>query len=222
MELFEHHFSNLSGNLYHDEKTDTFEMFSHHGKNLHLNYLTFRRLFQEMDNRPNLVILESGISSAGTHSTHLLNEYVRKYGGRFWSVDINPTLVENYQGSMCPATTLVCDDSVHFFTNCGLKADVIYLDSWDLDWYNPHPAAQHGLQEYHALKPCIQKNTLLLIDDTPANPYWLDTRDTLYHDMVQYYTTHQCLPGKGQYIAQEPKNATVLLHQYQLLYKCGG
>ena len=33
----------------------------------------------------------------------------------------------------------------------------------------------------------MDKNTLLLIDDTPSNPYWIDSRGPLYNDMIQYY-----------------------------------
>ena len=224
MELLEYHFSNLSGNLYHNEENHTYEMFSNDGKPMHLNYLTFRELFRQMNEQKDLNILESGISSAGTYSTYLFDAYIKKFGGRFWSVDINQNLVDTHKGNMCPGTTLVCNDSVKFFSdwcvsNNGLQADVIYLDSYDLDWYNPHPSAMHGLNEYLALLPSYKKNTLLLIDDTPSNPYWLDSRGSLYTDMIQYYSKHNHLPGKGQYVLNLHKHADVLLHNYQVLYK---
>jgi len=91
-------------------------MFSNKGTGKHLNYLTFKKLFENMEKIKNPIILESGISSAGTQSTYLFNEYVKKYGGRFWSVDINKDLIDKHKNNMCPATQLVCDDSVNFFT----------------------------------------------------------------------------------------------------------
>ena len=175
-----------------------------------------------MNNKKDLLILESGIASAGTQSTYLFNEYIKKYGGKFWSVDINRNLVETHKGNMCPGTTLVCDDSVKFFKNWvqeNNKADVVYLDSYDLDFYNPSPSAMHGLNEYLALLPVLKPGTLLLIDDTPSNPYWLDCRNQVYHDMIEYYSKHNSLPGKGQYILDVFKNADVLVHNYQVLYK---
>lgn len=222
MELLEYHFSNLSGNLYHED--DTYTMFSYKGKGMHLNYLTFKKLLNEMNGKKDLKILETGIASAGTNSTYLFNEYIRKYGGQLWSVDINRELVDIHKGNMCHGTTLVCDDSVHFLNewvklNPNTQADVVYLDSWDLDWYNPCPAANHGLNEYLAILPALKQNSLLLIDDTPSSPYWLDTRGQLYNDMYVYYNNHHCLPGKGQYVIHEKKNANILLHQYQILYK---
>lgn len=223
MELLEYHFSKLSGNLYHNERNNTYHMFSNIGKPKHLNYLTFKELFKNMDGRKDLIILESGIASAGTQSTYLFNEYIRKYGGRFWSVDINKYLVDEHQGNMCPATTLVHDDSVAFFKDWCTRfdtVDVTYLDSWDLDFYNPEPAATHGLNEYNALKPAFKTNSLLLIDDTPSTPYWLDTRGQVFNDMITFFNKNNLsLPGKGQYILNEPKNAVTLLHNYQILYK---
>ena len=222
MDVFESHFSNITGNLYYDSETDTYEMFSNRGVSKHINYLTFQRLFKSMQGLKSPLIVESGIASAGTRSTYMFNEYVRKYGGRLWSVDINRDLVDNNAGNMCPATTLVHGDSVQFFNDWASenkKADVIYLDSYDLDFYNPDPSGMHGLAEYNALKTSIQKGTLMLVDDTPSTPYWIDNRDRLYKDMVSFYNQFGFLPGKGMYILNQVKNATTLLHNYQLLYR---
>jgi hypothetical protein len=224
MELLEYHFNTFDGNLIYDENSDSYEMFSKKiGIKKHINYLTFKKLFEEMKELKNPNILESGIASAGTNSTYLFNEYIKKYGGFFWSVDINKSLVDMHKGNMCPATQLVCDDSVSFFTNWSKNndvANVIYLDSYDLDFYNPHPSANHGLSEYNSLIPVIKKNTLLLIDDTPVNPYWLDFRNNLYKDMCLYYDNNNyTLPGKGMYVLNEIKNAYKIIHNYQVLYK---
>lgn len=224
MELLESHFSKIDGNLVHIVEEDTYEMFSNkQGNSKHINYLTFKRLFEEMKNLKNPIILESGIASHGTKSTYLFNEYVKKYGGFLWSVDTNKKLIDLNESKMCPATKLICDDSVKFFKDWSknnVSADVIYLDSYDLDFYNPEPSGNHGLAEYEALLPVIKKNTLLLIDDTPKNPYWLDFRNKkIYDDMVNYYNKNNYLPGKGMFVLNNIKNANLLMHNYQLLYK---
>jgi hypothetical protein len=225
MELLEAHFNSLGGgNLTYDPESGSYEMFSSKsGINKHLNYLTFKNLFEEMKGLKNPRILESGIASFGTNSTYLFNEYVRKYGGFFWSVDINKELVDRHIGNMCPATQLICNDSVSFFTDWSKSnevANVIYLDSYDLDFYNPIPSGQHGLSEYKSLMPVIKKNTLLLIDDTPITPYWLDTRNNVYNDMCTYYNTNNnTLPGKGMFVLNKITNANKLMHNYQVLYK---
>ena len=224
MELLEYHFSNISGNLFYDEITETYEMFSNVGIGKHLNYLTFKELFKNMLEIKDPQIIETGIASAGTQSTYLFNEYVKKYGGRFWSVDNNEYLVNTHQNNMCPATSLVCNDSVKFINdwvkyNNDKKIDVVYLDSYDLDWYNYHDSALHGLKEYTALLPSLKNGSLLLIDDTPRVPYWLDSRDKLYNDMMNFYTNNNYLPGKGMYILELNNRATKIIHNYQVLYK---
>ena len=224
MELLEYHFSNISGNLFYDEITETYEMFSNVGIGKHLNYLTFKELFKNMLEIKDPQIIETGIASAGTQSTYLFNEYVKKYGGRFWSVDNNEYLVNTHQNNMCPATSLVCNDSVKFINdwvkyNNDKKIDVVYLDSYDLDWYNYHDSALHGLKEYTALLPSLKNGSLLLIDDTPRVPYWLDSRDKLYNDMSNFYTNNNYLPGKGMYILELNNRATKIIHNYQVLYK---
>ena len=224
MELLENHFNNLSGNLIYYETTDSYEMFSNKkGINKHINYLTFKKLFEEMKDFKNPLILESGTSKNNTNSTYIFNEYVRKYGGRFWSIDINKTWVDNHRGNMCPATQIIWDDSIGFFRDWSKKndkADIIYLDSYDFDFYKPQTSANHGISEYYTLNHVIKKNTLLLINDTPINPYWLDTRENpLYHDMCVYYKNYNILPGKGMYILNEISNADKIIHNYQVLYK---
>jgi hypothetical protein len=227
MELFESHFSNLRGNLFYDAAANQYDMFFGKGTSHHINYLTFKKLFEQMGTPKEPIILESGIA---IQSTYLFNEVVRKYGGQFWSVDNDPELVAAHQGNMCPGTKLVHNDSVAFFKEwintstytSGIpseKADIIYLDSYDLDFYNPEPSAKHCLAEYMSLKPAIKKDTLLLINDTPMNPYWLDTRDDTYYDMLDYYGTFGIMPGKGMYVLDEVKNADKLIHNYQVLYR---
>lgn len=224
MELLEYHFSNIPGNLIYDEKTGTYEMFGNGNISKHVNYLTFKELFKNMLELKEPIILETGIASAGTNSTYLFNEYIKKYGGQFWSVDISEHLVNIHQGNMCPATKLVCSDSVVFLNtwvknNNDKKVDVVYLDSYDLDWYNYHDSAVHGLKEYTALLPSLKKGSLLLIDDTPSTPYWLDSRNKLYYDMLDVYNNYNFLPGKGMYVLEVNNRANKLLHNYQVLYK---
>jgi len=127
---------------------------------------------------------------------------------------------------MCPATTVVTDDSVSFLNDwCqkGMTANAVYLDSYDLDFSNPVPSANHGLKEYYAIRPCLSAGSILLIDDTPISPYWTNSRDATYSLMKKNYETcdKYKMPGKGMYITDHitSQDATLLMHQYQLLYK---
>jgi hypothetical protein len=176
-----------------------------------------------MKDLSNPFILESGIEYTGSQSTYLFNECVRKYGGFFWSIDNNKKLVDDNKINMCPATSLIWDDSISFFKKWSKEnneVNVIYLNSYKLDFYHPQLSANYGIAEYKALMPVIKKNTFLLINDTPLNPYWLDTRNNqLYNDMCDYYKNKNYLPGKGMYLLNEINNADKLIHNYQVLYK---
>ena len=52
--------------------------------------------------------------------------------------------------------------------------DFLYLDSYDVDFLNPLPSALHHLEEFNRVKHLLHKNSIILIDDTPVSPYWLD------------------------------------------------
>ena len=227
MEIFEEHFSKINENLWYDPENGNYEMFGGKGEQKHINYLTFRELFKEMGGRRDLNILETGMASAaGTRSTLLFDKYIRKYGGKVWSVDYHQYPVNFNRDKVCSNTKLYHADSVDFITNFekytgekDIKFDVIYLDSYDLDFYNPIPSGTHGLKEYKAVLPYIKSGTLLLIDDTPISPYCLDTRGDVYEKMIKFYERNLFMPGKGMFVLNEEKNADTLLHQYQVLYK---
>jgi hypothetical protein len=199
MELFETHFT-----MYGNTKS-------------HVCYPTFKRLFEEIERRgnPPLNIIETGTAAHGTKSTYLFDAYVSKYGGHFWSVDINPNTKEKAEPFMGRNTTLITMDSIDFlskwYSTYNIKVDVVYLDSYDIVWENPEDAAIHGLKEYAAIKPAIGKDTLLLIDDTPNDISYLE-------GSTSFYDRTQIIPGKGMCIVTlHPTN--VLIHKYQVLYK---
>jgi hypothetical protein len=199
MELLEAHFS-----MYDNTKE-------------HVCYPTFKRMFLEIERRgnPPLHIIETGTAAWGTLSTYLFDKYVSTYGGHLWSVDINPDTKRAAEPFMGPNTTLITMDSLDFLSSWvsthKMKADIIYLDSWDVKWDNPEDAAIHGLKEYAAIKPAIGKDTLLLIDDTPNDIVYLN-------GVTSFYTRTNVFPGKGMcVVALHP--AEVLMHAYQVLYK---
>lgn len=223
MELFESHFSllNSENNCY--EKDGVYTMFSGEGIPRHINYSSFKNVFQELVKIKEPIIIETGSSYAGIKSTNLFDSYVKKYGGRLYSVDINAQLIQKIRGEFSEATELICDDSVEFLNEFpinypGVKPNLVYLDSMDIDWLAPEPAEVHGLNEYLAVKPLLQKGSLLLIDDTPSSPYWLDTREGWYHDLVKYYDENGALPGKGARVVKElakTGGVDIIHHYYQ-------
>ena len=230
MDVFNSHFSSIGGNLYDIPGTDTWEMFpdstiGRYGH--HINYTSFRSAFQEISKMKNPIIIETGSSRWGVNSTILFDAYIRKYGGRFWSVDIHKPTIDMLSGYVCPATTMVCNDSVSFLTDWvrehpGEQANFVYLDSWDVDWRAPEPAEKHGLSEFHAIKPALKSGSVLLIDDTPSTPYWTDSRDDNYSYLSEVYARNGELPGKRRLVVNELKEDASfqkLHHWYQVMWR---
>jgi cephalosporin hydroxylase len=118
------------------------------------------------------VIVETGTSAWGTDSTRLWSSYVKSFGGKFFSVDIRSEPRETL-GDLGPLSLLFVDDSVNFLNNfnqyCKSKIDLVYLDSFDIDWENPIPAMQHGLKEFESVEKYLKIGSVVVIDDTPIN-----------------------------------------------------
>jgi len=45
------------------------------------------------------------------------------------------------------------------------KIDLLYLDSMDVDWNDPHPSALHHLMELTAAMPALRSGSLVVVDD---------------------------------------------------------
>jgi hypothetical protein len=189
----------------------------------HVNVAGFEAAMSLMAGRPQN-ILETGTSAWGTDSTRLWDAYVRNFGGEFWSVDLSPAPRKRLHQQVSSQTHLMVDDSVHFLTafaqeHAGLKIDVCYLDSWDLDWANPDPAAIHGLAEWHAVSPLIGPGSALIIDDSPGSLEWVPTQ---HQEAAEtYFASHGYLPGKGALAHQEliaDPRVSAIWHGYNSVY----
>lgn len=192
----------------------------------HINFPSLYEAIRLLSERP-CVILETGSSAWGTDSSRLFDDYVAAFGGEFWSVDVRFDPVLKLGRSLSGHSTLCCDDSVRFLRRWvrehpGRKADLVYLDSMDLDVGSPVRAAAHAIQEFFAISPALHDGSLLLIDDTPASIEWFpeDQRNAAN----QFQSTHGVLPGKGMLIHEYLKHRAgiaKLRHEYQVLYRFG-
>jgi hypothetical protein len=61
--------------------------------------------------------------------------------------------------------------------NCN---DLPYLDSYDVDFENPHESAMHRIKELLAAAPLVTDSTFILVDDSPTTAaYFFDGGLTL-------------------------------------------
>ncbi|MBI1943063.1 MAG: hypothetical protein HYS35_05295 [Betaproteobacteria bacterium] len=133
-------------------------------------------------------------------STLLFDRFVNHWDGAVRTVDIDPLACERLRARVSGKVTISCGDSVAYLRsllgNEELHVDLLYLDSYDLDWRNPHPAALHHLHELCAVMPLLAGGTLVMVDDTARNQAFitLKGREMVVHDFG--------VAGKGGYVAE--------------------
>lgn len=183
---------------------------------LHINRTGMTVALRRLQQRPSL-LLETGTSAWGTDSSRLWASYVSSFGGDFWSVDIRPEASE-VLGDLGANSHFHVGDSIEFLNNFRLpsgydKADLIYLDSFDLDVSSPEPAMAHGLREWQALQHLLGSGSVIIIDDTPIEPSLLGA------DATCYFAEFGRIPGKGTLVLEAigDEDVHIAYHHYNVV-----
>jgi hypothetical protein len=167
-------------------------------------------------------IVETGTSAWGTDSTRLWDKYVTHYGGSFQSVDIRSEPAKRLKGQIGKRSRLVVSDSIDFLNNDlpDEHIDVFFLDSWDVDWFNPLDSAMHGYKEFKAIVHRLKNGSILFVDDTPISQEWLP--DEFRESAQKFKNEHGVFPGKGALIVRElmsDPNVQFLNHEYSVVIR---
>lgn len=151
---------------------------------------SFRVLFEEMERRATLghtlQIVETGCArqrgnwAGDGQSTVLFDAFVRRYPScRLDSFDINPEscdiarqLVQERENVRIHCKDAVrglwsyprCSSAVHI-RPIAPRIDVLYLDSFDVDFSNPLPSALHHLKELAAAMGKLAPSAIVVVDD---------------------------------------------------------
>jgi hypothetical protein len=141
---------------------------------------TFRMVFEYLDNlsNNNILIVETGTTRGDNKiewegmSTVLFDTYLNTVkDGKILSIDISEENCNIAKQLTSQKTTVICDDSVNFLGNdienfCKIEdIDLLYLDSFDMDWDNPHPSSFHHMKEIACVFAKLKKDCLIVIDD---------------------------------------------------------
>ena len=94
---------------------------------------------------------------------------------KVYTVDINPNSTNTCKKVVSNNVEIATDDSVRYLnTLCNnflknkTKVSMFYLDSYDVDWRYTYPSAAHHLKELVAINRLLEKDTLVVVDDSPA------------------------------------------------------
>ena len=143
---------------------------------------TFKKMFEYLESlkKEEYLIVETGICRAENSfsgdgmSSLMFDDFINYYGGRFITVDINKKNVEFAKTKLSNKAEVINSDSVvalEKISNLNKIAgvDLLYLDSFDVDWKNPHISALHHLKELVSAKNMIKNHSLIVVDDNRNN-----------------------------------------------------
>src|SRR5262249_28141591 len=118
------------------------------------------------------------------------------------SVDIDPEATALCRTLVSDKTQVHTGDSVPFLRQLArrppdgfARADLLYLDSYDVDFDAPHRSALHHMKELVAASPPIGPDTLVVVDDAPAEAVFIQNGNELR------LLTEPCVSGKGKYVS---------------------
>jgi hypothetical protein len=186
----------------------------------HINREGFRKALEGLMEKPS-VIIETGTSAWGADSTRLWDSYIRKFGGNLLTCDIRSEPRKQLSGQLSKNSKCIVGDSVAFLRKTRFKADLYYLDSFDLDLVDPLPSAEHGFKEFMAIKDKFTSGTLLLVDDTPSNEFLTEFKQ-LPMGSVNFAQKYGVNAGKGAFIKQYIErnfNFELIHHDYSYLVR---
>ena len=160
-------------------------------------------------NRP-VNILETGCGHYGDCKTFVSMTYAFAYilnnlkGGSLLTVDINENNLNKCKELTKDFSHIInykLGDSIDTLRNLNeaftKSLDLIILDSYDLNLFDPYPSGIHHLQELLALYNKINKNCLIAIDDNFLPGTWVDWRWD--NGNIERFETKEKLIGKGMY-----------------------
>jgi hypothetical protein len=190
---------------------------------------TFAKIFEYLDrfNRP-VGILETGCMREKGNwggdggSTFLFDTYAEFHPGTaVYSVDIDDQATSLCRANVSSRVTIHTGDSVMFLKLLAETPppdlphlDLLYLDSYDIDFNNPHPSAFHHIKELLVVSPLLRAETLLVVDDSPPSASGFFIAQNAFQP-----TSPVVIGGKGKYIAEYAEH--IGAERYFVGYQCG-
>ena len=113
-------------------------------------------------------VRQEGNWAGDGQSTLVWDAFANFHGGRVYSVDLDVKAAALANSLTSPLTTVEANDSVSYLLHLaglGIVADLLYLDSYDIDWAEPTPSMEHHEKELDAAWPMLRPGSLVAVDD---------------------------------------------------------
>ncbi len=166
-----------------NKNLDFYKWFNDISSKLGSREISFKKIFKYLDSQPNpIIIVETGClrnknNYLDGQSTLLFDKYTLSRGekSKVYTVDINPNSTKVCKEVVSENVAITTDDSVRYlnkmsndFLKNKVQVSMFYLDSFDVDWRYPYPSAAHHLKELTAINRILHKDSLVVVDDSPA------------------------------------------------------
>lgn len=112
-------------------------------------------------------VREDGNWAGDGQSTLVWDALVAKTGGTVASVDIDPAATAIADSLTSDRVTVYPADSLAFLAGLDPEpiVDLLYLDSYDIDWADPGPSMRHHLAEIETAYPLLGPGSIVAVDD---------------------------------------------------------
>ena len=129
----------------------------------------FRYFYEHLPQGCNIVetgsIRELGKWEGDGQSTIVWDAIAADRDGAVITIDIDPTGAELVHELELTHTRAITSDSLLILPTLTEPVDLLYLDSFDVDFENPLPAAAHHLSELMAALNLLAPGSLVAVDD---------------------------------------------------------
>lgn len=193
--------------------------------------ISFRKIFEYLDSLPDpITIVETGCARQADNwagdgqSTVLFDQYVCSRGADalVHTVDLSPEATQACEALVSDKVFIYTGDSVAVLPRIakqlsveGRKIDLLYLDSYDLDWLNPTPSSVHHLKELVSIISVVNPQTLVVVDDSA-----MICRAVADAEGKLVLLSEPTAGGKSTYIAQYATQvqARLIFSHYQIAW----
>jgi len=164
---------------------DFYKWFNDIAPKLGQREVSFKKIFKYLDALTTpIIIVETGCLRDKDNflldgqSTLLFDKYTLSRGNnsKVYTVDISSKSTKVCKEAVSQNVEITTDDSVRYLNNISnnflknkTKVSMFYLDSFDVDWRYPYPAAAHHLKELTSITRLLHEDTLVVVDDSPAS-----------------------------------------------------
>lgn len=173
---------------------------------------SFAKTFENLDrfDRP-VGIVETGCTrQAGNWagdggSTLLFDKYAECHPGSVvYTVDVNAAATDLCRSLVSDRVKVQTGDSVNFLKSLADTPpadlpflDLLYLDSYDVNFDDVFPSAFHHMKELVAVSPLIRPETLVVVDDSPSTLTGIVSAEGHVHLVAP-----PTVGGKGKFVAE--------------------